>query len=46
MRKVLLIFLFGLYSCSNDSYKVIDTKLGNTIEKTSGNKQIRLYLSW
>lgn len=27
MRKVLLIFLFGLYSCSNNEYKVIDTKI-------------------
>jgi hypothetical protein len=27
MRKVLLIFLFGLYSCSNNDYKVIDTKI-------------------
>jgi hypothetical protein len=27
MRKILLIFLFGLYSCNNNGYKVIDTKI-------------------
>jgi hypothetical protein len=27
MRKILLIFLFGLYSCNNNDYKIIDTKI-------------------
>ena len=27
MKKILLIFLFGLYSCNNDGYNVIDTKI-------------------
>jgi hypothetical protein len=27
MRKILVIFLFGLYSCNNNGYEVIDTKI-------------------